>query len=102
MSTIARGSKVTASPAAVAAAAEFWEAVGILPVEVVVPEGAGVTLRCYVEDVARFLGRDGGYTKGLATLDLIVAGTNTARIQEAHKLLFHVLCEIVECDLPKQ
>ncbi|MGY1916024.1 hypothetical protein [Blastococcus sp. SYSU DS0973] len=57
--TIARGSRVTASPAAVAAAAEFWEAVGILPVEVVVPEGAGVTLRCYVEDVARFLGRDG-------------------------------------------
>ena len=38
---------------------KFWEAVGILPVEVVVPEGAGVTLRCYVEDVARFLGRDG-------------------------------------------
>ena len=38
---------------------EFWEAVGILPVEIVVPEGAGVTLRCYVEDVARFLGRDG-------------------------------------------
>ncbi|WP_346620044.1 hypothetical protein [Blastococcus montanus] len=56
---IARGSRVTASPAAVAAAAEFWEAVGILPVEIVVPEGAGVTLRCYVEDVARFLGRDG-------------------------------------------
>ena len=39
--------------------ARFWESVGILPVEVVVPEGAGVTLRCYVEDVARFLGRDG-------------------------------------------
>ena len=39
--------------------AEFWESVGILPVEVVVPDGAGVTLRCYVEDVARFLGRDG-------------------------------------------
>jgi len=57
--TIARGSRVTASPAAVAAAAEFWEAVGILPVEVVVPQGAGVTLRCYVDDVARFLGRDG-------------------------------------------
>ncbi len=40
-------------------AAEFWESVGILPVEVVVPDGAGLTLRCYVEDVARFLGRDG-------------------------------------------
>ena len=38
---------------------EFWEAVGILPVEIVVPEGAGLTLRCYVDDVARFLGRDG-------------------------------------------
>ncbi|RBY93488.1 hypothetical protein DQ237_17930 [Blastococcus sp. TF02-8] len=59
VSTIARGSKLTASPAEVAAAAEFWEAVGILPVEVVVPEGAGLTLRCYVDDVARFLGRDG-------------------------------------------
>ncbi|WP_104525719.1 hypothetical protein [Blastococcus atacamensis] len=59
VSTIARGGKVTASAAEVAAAAEFWEAVGILPVEVVVPDGAGVTLRCYVEDVARFLGRDG-------------------------------------------
>jgi hypothetical protein len=57
--TIARGSRITASAADVAAAGEFWESVGILPVEVVVPEGAGVTLRCYVDDVARFLGRDG-------------------------------------------
>ena len=48
-----------------------------------------------------FLGRDGGFTKGVATLDLIVAGKNTARIQEAQKLLFHVLCETVEKDLPK-
>jgi hypothetical protein len=52
-------SRVHASPAAVAAAAEFWEAVGILPVEIVVPEGAGLTLRCYVEDEARFLGKGG-------------------------------------------
>ncbi len=53
------GGRLTHDPAEVAAAAEFWEAVGILPVEVVVPDGAGVTLRCYVDDVARFLGRDG-------------------------------------------
>ncbi len=59
VSTIRGGSRITATPAAVAAAAEFWETVGILPVELVVPDGAGVTLRCYVEDVARFLGRDG-------------------------------------------
>jgi hypothetical protein len=57
--TIARGGRIGASPAEVAAAAPFWEQVGILPVEVVVPDGAGLTLRCYVEDVARFLGRDG-------------------------------------------
>ena len=48
-----------------------------------------------------FLGRDGGHTKGVATLDLIVPGQSTARIQEAHKLLFHVLCGLVEQELPK-
>jgi hypothetical protein len=57
--TIARAGRITASPDEVASAGAFWESVGILPVEIVVPEGAGVTLRCYVEDVARFLGRDG-------------------------------------------
>jgi len=48
-----------------------------------------------------FLGRDGGFTKGHATLDIIIPGTSTARIQEAHKFLFHVLCEIVEEKIPK-
>jgi phosphoheptose isomerase len=48
-----------------------------------------------------FLGRDGGFTKGVAALDLIVPGASTARIQEAHKLLFHVLCEMVDRNLPK-
>jgi len=48
-----------------------------------------------------FLGRDGGFTKGVATLDLLVPGNSTARIQEGQKLLFHVLCETVDCKLPK-
>jgi D-sedoheptulose 7-phosphate isomerase len=48
-----------------------------------------------------FLGRDGGFTKGVATLDLLAPGTSTARIQESQKLLFHVLCETVEIKLPK-
>jgi len=48
-----------------------------------------------------FLGRDGGFTKGAATLDLLVPGTVTTRIQEGQKLLFHVLCEMVEEKLPK-
>jgi len=48
-----------------------------------------------------FLGRDGGYTKGVATLDLLVPGAATTRIQEGQKLLFHVLCEMVEEKLPR-
>lgn len=42
------------------------------------------------------LGRDGGDCKGIAQIDLIVPGDATARIQEAHKFLLHVLCETVE------
>ena len=43
-----------------------------------------------------FLGRDGGSTIGLADVDFLVQTDSTARIQEAHQLLLHVLCEIVE------
>jgi len=43
-----------------------------------------------------FLGRDGGPTIGIADIDLLVASDSTARIQEAHQLLLHVLCEIIE------
>ncbi|HEY1718126.1 MAG TPA: SIS domain-containing protein [Verrucomicrobiae bacterium] len=49
-----------------------------------------------------FLGRDGGFTKGIATIDLIVKGNSTARIQEGQKLLMHVLCEMVDQKLPKR
>jgi phosphoheptose isomerase len=49
-----------------------------------------------------FLGRDGGFTKGIATIDLIVKGNSTARIQEGQKLLMHVLCEMVDGKLPKK
>ncbi|MCE9591836.1 MAG: SIS domain-containing protein [Planctomycetes bacterium] len=48
------------------------------------------------------LGRDGGACRGLATLDLIVPGSETARIQEAHKVLIHALCELVEPTLQKK
>ena len=43
-----------------------------------------------------FLGRDGGSTVGMADLDLVVKSESTARIQEAHKFLLHLLCEIAE------
>jgi len=47
------------------------------------------------------LGRDGGSTIGIADVDLVVKGDSTARIQEAHKFLLHVLCEICESRLPR-
>jgi phosphoheptose isomerase len=47
------------------------------------------------------LGRDGGSVKGMADIELVVSGDSTARIQEAHKFLLHVLCEIVESRLPR-
>jgi hypothetical protein len=82
VSTIARPGRITAPPEEVAKAAEFWEAVGILPVEVVVPEGAGLTLRCYVEDRARFLGRDGEVFLFASPAEL----TRFCRGDEAHDL----------------
>ena len=45
------------------------------------------------------LGRDGGSAVGLADVDLVVSGDSTARIQEAHKFILHVLCEAVEPQL---
>ena len=46
-----------------------------------------------------FLGRDGGSTIGMADVDLLVHSDSTARIQEAHQLLLHVLCETIESRL---
>ena len=46
-----------------------------------------------------FLGRDGGATIGVADIDLLVKDDSTARIQEAHKLLIHVLCEIIDAGI---
>jgi D-sedoheptulose 7-phosphate isomerase len=48
------------------------------------------------------LGRQGGFTKGAADIEIIVEGTETARIQEAQKFLLHVLCELLEERLPKE
>ena len=48
------------------------------------------------------LGRDGGSSPGMADVDLIVKGDSTARIQEAHKFILHVICEICETRLPRK
>jgi len=46
-----------------------------------------------------FLGRDGGSSIGIADIDLLVRSDSTARVQEAHQLMLHVLCEIIESRL---
>lgn len=45
---------------------------------------------------AAFLGNDGGKLKGRCDIELLVRCATTARVQEAHKLLFHILCEWVD------
>ena len=47
------------------------------------------------------LGRDGGKAKGRADIELLVRSETTARIQEAHKFLLHVICGLVDARLPK-
>lgn len=46
--------------------------------------------------VVAFLGRSGGDMKDLADIALVVPSEDTARIQEVHLALEHVICEMVE------
>ena len=42
------------------------------------------------------LGRDGGKARGIADVEIVVPSEATARIQEAHTLIIHLLCQGVE------
>src|SRR5271165_2694969 len=48
------------------------------------------------------LGRDGGACRGLADVELLIPEQVTAKIQEAHKVMIHLICELVEPSLSKQ
>jgi D-sedoheptulose 7-phosphate isomerase len=43
-----------------------------------------------------FLGKDGGALRGQCDIELLIPSPTTARIQEAHKLLFHTLCTWID------
>lgn len=45
------------------------------------------------------LGRDGGALRELCDVPIVVPSMSTARIQEAHSFIGHVLCGLVERDL---
>ena len=45
------------------------------------------------------LGRNGGRTKGIADVEIIVPSESTARVQECHMVLYHAMCKMVEAEL---
>jgi D-sedoheptulose 7-phosphate isomerase len=46
-----------------------------------------------------FLGNDGGKIKNLVDVAVIVNSKSTPRIQEVHRIIFHIICDLVEQDL---
>ena len=44
-------------------------------------------------------GADGGKIKEIADLSLVVPNENTARIQESHITIWHILCSLIEKEL---
>jgi D-sedoheptulose 7-phosphate isomerase len=44
-------------------------------------------------------GRDGGSVGAAAQMHVNVPDQNTARVQEVHRTLLHVMCEVIESDL---
>ena len=49
--------------------------------------------------VVLLLGGDGGKLKGKANVEIIIPSSVTARIQESHILIGHILCSIIEKEL---
>ena len=47
------------------------------------------------------LGNNGGQIKKIVDVSIIVHSTSTPRIQEVHRTLLHIICEIVEKELIK-
>ena len=43
-----------------------------------------------------FSGGDGGRMKDICKYNLIIPSSNTARIQEAHILVGHIICKLIE------
>jgi len=46
-----------------------------------------------------FLGNDGGKIKDIVDVAVIVNSKSTPRIQEVHRTIFHIICDLVEQDL---
>ena len=47
------------------------------------------------------LGGDGGTINNIVDIPIVVESTNTARIQEVHRVIYHIICGIVERESTK-
>ena len=47
------------------------------------------------------LGGDGGIINNIVDIPIVVESTNTARIQEVHRVIYHIICGIVERESTK-
>lgn len=47
------------------------------------------------------LGGDGGTIKNTVDISIVVPSTNTARIQEVHRVIYHIICDVVEKESTK-
>ena len=47
------------------------------------------------------LGGDGGTIKNTVDISIVVPSTNTARIQEIHRVIYHIICDVVENESTK-
>jgi D-sedoheptulose 7-phosphate isomerase len=47
------------------------------------------------------LGGDGGTIKNTVDISIVVPSTNTARIQEVHRVIYHIICDVVENESTK-
>jgi D-sedoheptulose 7-phosphate isomerase len=45
------------------------------------------------------LGNDGGIIKSVSDISIIVNSTDTANIQESHRVIYHIMCNLVEKQL---
>ena len=48
------------------------------------------------------LGEDGGTIKNFVDISIQVPSKNTARIQEVHRVIYHIICELVERKIAEQ
>ena len=49
--------------------------------------------------VIGLLGKDGGKLRNTSSVEIIVPSDNTPRIQEAHLMILHIICELVDKEM---